>query len=506
MAITGKATAVGTAVFQQNHPNLNYVPLSDTGLLVSQAGFGGYRINLDNGWQEQALRFALQNGINLIDTSSNYGDGGSERLIGRVLAELIDNGELQREQVVIVSKVGYIQGFNFALARQRKAEGRPFPNVVPYADGLEHCIHPEFIEDQLTRSLERLSVDTIDGYLLHNPEYYLMREAKMFGVDRAAVRGEYERRMRMAFAYLEEEVANGRIQYYGISSNTFPEPSSELTHTDLQRMWEIAAEVAPDHHFRIVQMPMNLFETGAATEPNQPERQTTLQSAHSKNLAVLINRPLNALWQNSVTRLADVAMPNYPATPEDVSTTVDSLVTMEIHFQLELLPKIMMDEESRPVVKECLAIGTMLNGRWGGFGSYQHWQELRSRFILPRARTAIDYLSELENLPPELPTWLDAYIEQVNECLAAVTAFYQEKSSKEAAHIKETAVAADADWQAETLSQTAVRALLSTKGVTSVLVGMRQQAYVEDVLRGLAQPVEVKERKESWLAYRRVDV
>ena len=503
MSIVGKATAAGTAVSQQNHPNLTYMPLSDTGLLVSQAGFGAYRINLDNGWQEQALRFALQNGINLIDTSSNYGDGGSERLIGRVLAELIDNGELQREQVVIVSKVGYIQGFNFALAKQRKAEGRPFPNVVPYADGLEHCIHPEFIADQLTRSLERLNVDTIDGYLLHNPEYYLMREAKMFGVDQAAVRAEYEHRIRLAFEYLEEEVRNGRIQHYGISSNTFPEPSDALTHTDLQRVWEIAAEITTNHHFRIVQMPMNLFETGAATEQNQPKGQTTLQSAHSKNLAVLINRPLNAFWQNSVTRLADVDMPNYPATLEDVSTAVDSLLPMERHFQAELLPILPIDEESRQVVRECLAVGTMLDGRWGGFGTLQNWQEIRAHFILHRASTAINYLSEQENLSADVSNWLDVYIEKVNEALAAVTAFYQEKTAKEAAQIKATAVNADADWEAETLSQTAVRALLSTEGITAVLVGMRQQAYVEDVLAGLENPVAVKNRTESWRACRR---
>lgn len=506
MTISGKATAEGTAVYRSDHPSLTYVPLSDTGLLISQAGFGGYRINLDNGWQEQALRFALQNGINLLDTSSNYGDGGSERLMGRMVAEMIDNGELQRAQVVIVSKVGYIQGFNFALAKQRKAEGRPFPNVVAYDDGLEHCIHPEFIEDQLTRSLERLDMETIDVYLLHNPEYYLMREARITGVDRKAATDEYYRRIRMAFTYLETEVANGRIQYYGISANTFPEAASEFTHTDLHRVWEIATDIAADHHFRLVQMPLNLFETGAATEKNQPHDQTTLQSAAEKNLAVLINRPLNAIWQNTVTRLADVPTPNYPATSEDVSTAVDSLLKMENHFQQTLLTQIDVDEDSRNVIRECLAIGTMLEGRWGGFGTYQNWQEIRTRFILYRARTAIDYIYEQENLPEELPIWLDNYIEAVNEALAAVTAFYQERSSKEATHIKKTAVAADPEWEAETLSQTAVRALLSTKGVTSVLVGMRQQPYVEDVLQGLEQPIEVKERDESWLACKRVDV
>ena len=59
-------------------------------------------------------------------------------------------------------------------------------------------------------------------------------------------------------------------------------------------------------------------------------------------------------------------------------------------------------------------------------------------------------------------------------------------------------MAADADWQADTLSQTAVRACRSTEGVTAVLVGMRQQAYVQDILAELARPVTVRDRASSW--------
>ena len=74
---------------------------------------------------------------------------------------------------MVVSKGGYLQGNNYALSQQRKNEGNPFEDVVEYADGLEHCIHPGFLDDQIDRSLERLGLETLDGYLLHNPEYYL---------------------------------------------------------------------------------------------------------------------------------------------------------------------------------------------------------------------------------------------------------------------------------------------------------------------------------------------
>lgn len=495
--ISGKATGAGTEEYAAGHEGVAYTAVSDIGLTISQAGFGGYRTVKDNGRHEQALRFALQNGINLIDTSSNYGDGRSEELIGRIVMELVDGGELRREQVIIVTKAGYLQGFNLALAQQRKQEGRPFPQLIPYAEGLAHCIHPDFLADQLTRSLERLNLETVDGFLLHNPEYYLMW-AKKARKTREEARAEYYRRIRAAFAHLEKEVGNGRIQWYGVSSNTFVEPAGHYTFTSLTRLWQIAQEISPDHHFRLAQMPLNLFETGAATEANQPDRETTLQFARRHNLAVLINRPLNAIWQDALIRLATVEMPAYPATPEEVLTAVDSLRQLERTFQGDILPQLDVDDESRQILREYLAIGEMLDGRWRGFGTYHNWRDIQAGFFLRRAQTAVQFLSERENLPPKAFSWLDEYVEAANITLAAVSAYYQEISSRRAQRIQEAAVAADPDWQAETLSRTAVRALRSTEGVTAVLVGMRQQAYVQDVLTELARPATTKERTSSW--------
>jgi len=71
-----------------------------------------------------------------------------------------EKGELARDEVVVVSKVGYLQGQNLVLSHERKQQGRPFPELVEYAEGLEHCIHSEFLRDQLARSLERLKLET----------------------------------------------------------------------------------------------------------------------------------------------------------------------------------------------------------------------------------------------------------------------------------------------------------------------------------------------------------
>jgi aryl-alcohol dehydrogenase-like predicted oxidoreductase len=500
------ATSEGTTRYSQRHPSLTYRPLGRTALLVSEVGFGGYRIDTAVPLHREALTLALQSGINLIDTSSNYSDGSSEQLVGEVLAQLMAEGTLSRDEIVIVSKAGYIQGQNYEMAQARKEAGSPFPNVVKYAEGLDHCIHPDFLADQLTRSLARLNLDCIDVYLLHNPEYYLSwaRKAKL---EMAYARNVYYQRLALAFDHLEQEVANGRIGSYGISSNTFPQGADRYTTTNLHRAWHTAVGVTPNPHFTTIQFPMNLLETGGATEANQPDGQTVLQLAQELNLGVLINRPLNAIQQQpggpeTMRRLSSVAPPTYPTSMEEVSTAVDTLLKMEEAFQQIHLPQLVkplnLSAETEAALTQMVAIGQMLQGQWPGFGSYQNWNDLRGRYLIPRAQWALQFLAEQPNLPAEAAAWLDRYVDEVNLTLTTVTAFYQQMGATLSEHLQQTAVAAAADWQTDRLSQTAVRALRATGGITTVLVGMRHPHYVQDILADLHNPVEQQPHTAAW--------
>ncbi|MGD8369833.1 MAG: aldo/keto reductase, partial [Desulfobacterales bacterium] len=334
--IKGHATPDATAELARQYPKVEFGTLGRTGLTVSRAGFGCYRISTGVAHHREALQAALDSGVNLIDTSANYADGGSEVLVGQVLAELMAAGRITRSRIVVISKVGYLQGGNFALSQQRKTEGRPFPDLVEYGRGLEHCIHPEFIEDQLTRSLSRLNLEALDGYLLHNPEYYL-GWAQKNGVDLAQARQEYHRRIRAAFEHLETEVAKGRIGFYGISSNTFPAPSQDPEFTGLERVWEIAGSISSDHHFAVVQMPFNLLESGAMLEKNQPGGGSALSFAGEKGLGVLINRPLNAFAGGRLLRLADLQQTERLGTNE-VIEKIRQLGKSETQLWRKILP------------------------------------------------------------------------------------------------------------------------------------------------------------------------
>jgi aryl-alcohol dehydrogenase-like predicted oxidoreductase len=288
------------------YPSGAYRPLGRTGLLTSSLGFGTYRVDALNPEHAAALEMALQGGVNLIDTSTNYTDGSSETLIGNVIANHA------RDEIILVSKVGYVQGQALLLAHDREERDTPFPEMVKYADGCWHCIHPDFLADQLDRSLARLQVDKIDVYLLHNPEYFFSHAVKRNETRwLKTLREEFYDRIRRAFAWLESQVQKGRIGFYGVSSNTFVVPTDHPESTSLEQMWTIAGAIASDHHFAVAQLPANLFESGAALIPNNGGgQQTTLEFARDHDLAVLVNRPLNAFHKERLIRLADTPVEN----------------------------------------------------------------------------------------------------------------------------------------------------------------------------------------------------
>src|SRR5690349_15819325 len=105
------ATADGTAAYAKRFPQYpgNYRPM--LGLSVSSIGIGTYLGESDSETDaayEQALRAALLGGFNFVDTAVNYRFQRSERVIGKVISELVRSGDIRREEVVVATKGGYL--------------------------------------------------------------------------------------------------------------------------------------------------------------------------------------------------------------------------------------------------------------------------------------------------------------------------------------------------------------------------------------------------------------
>lgn len=493
-----RATQEYTAEFANNFPDLHYNRLGDTGLRVSAAGFGSYRAHVDYQAHHQALEKALLNGINLIDTSSNYGDGGAEQLIGDIVRKLCNSEQLNRRSLVIVTKAGYLQGRVLQASKQRQENGNPHPDLVEYRPNLEHCIHPHFLQEQIDQSLNRLGLKTIDVFLLHNPEYYL-RWAKEVDMPLREAREEYYQRLQKAFAYLEDEVADGRIACYGISSNTFPKPSDHYVHTSLRDVLNTAGKVAENHNLKVMQMPFNLLESGAISEKNQNHgEQSTLDIAKENNIAVLTNRPFNAIQHNALFRLADISG-SISSKMEETEQSLNTLIREENRFERELLPHFELDRETEAQVKELFATGSYLAMHWQKLGPYDQWISSQSRILVDRINTGMEILTRRPTLSDEQKQWIDHYIHTFNHALDGLTAQFKLMAARQINELKKRLRNIDPDWDDVTaMTHKALRALRSTAGVSSILVGMRHVDYVEDVLAEIRQNVEVRDRLESW--------
>ena len=487
--LPGHATADATAELARGQPHAatGYTRLGDTGLSCSRLGFGAYRVDDEAPEHRQALADALRAGVNLLDTSTNYTDGGSERLLGQVLREAVRTGERRREDVIVVSKVGYLQGENLERAVERETAGRPFPEVVKYGEGIWHCIHPELLADQLPRSLARLQLETLDVWLIHNPEYFLMdaHERSDGPLDRR--RREFYRRLSEAFRFLEEQVRAGRIRWYGVSSNTCTRPASDPEATSLPRMLEAAREGAgPDHHFRVLQLPLNLLESGAVRERSEgtPPR-TVLETARDAGVAVLVNRPLNAMGDDGLLRLASVTV---PAAEASLDAQLAALLPLEEEYRSDVASHLEAAEGGIPPgdffrwSAELAEMAPHVHG-------LEHWDALESQRVRPRFAQALQALDRhLTGALGEVwHAWRARYVPEVQKALVEIRRRAAENSRAAASSVE--AIVDPLllpERRSEPLSRKALWVVASTPGVSSVLVGMRSPAYVRDATEVLA--------------------
>lgn len=490
--IKGYATTDGTAAFRDREGIIShdFNTLGRTGLLVSQVGFGTYRCDVRSLEHRTAFAKAIRMGVNLIDSSANYADGNAEKMIGEVLEMMITSGEITREQIVIVTKGGYIQGENYKRISATVEAHEPDTAIgsfeselVKYSGGLWHSIHPEFLEDQITRSLERLNMDTIDVYLLHNPEYYI-QAAIDDDIPEDEVRETYENRIVKALAYLETEVERGRIKWYGISSNTFPKPEESIDRTSLERVWKAVSE--NENHFGVIQLPMNLYERGGLLENNQEKSsKSVIEYAREQNIGVLINRPLNAIKDKLLIRLSDYPIREHPP-EQEISDLVHDINLQETEFKNGQLKDIALNPQAYDAVKKLMSVGEWLdNNRWSAFSSFEEWRDLIYGTIRPRLQYVFDLLQDIGAEHRDIFIALQEYAESIDEIVDHISNYYLTKSNERAAHIHTKLRAVlPADREELSLPQKAILMLRSIPGVSSVLVGMRSDDYVDDTMFG----------------------
>ncbi len=400
---------------------------------MAQIGFGTYRVTDLDPEHVESLRAAFDSGITVIDTSSNYMAGGAERAIGKAMFELDDD---KKDAIKITSKFGYIQGTQLEAVKSKN-----YSEIVEFASHISHCIHPDFMRDQLFDTLQRLDVKKIDAYLLHNPEYYLL-DALNKGVKRSSALDEMYRRFYEVFIALEEEVIAGHIESYGISSNSFSVPVSNLEFLPYEDLLSIAERAAlkagaENHHFRTIQLPINILEL---------EGLKCASWAKKNDLRVMVNRPLNAMQDKLMFRLAE-----YPQGNE------------YYNYLNELLE--ITDNESLKTIFNLL---NQMDEVKHKFGFIDEYNAFYYQNILPHIKKVVETLASEEQLA--LSQLLELFFREYRKMVA------YESSITTRTSLKNIFGHSEAPMQKQALDF-----LNNEEKIDVVLVGMRKVSYVDEI-------------------------
>ncbi len=262
------ATGDGTKLFTERFPDAaeNHFRTAQS-LKLSSIGIGTYLGNwdeaTDDNYKNAIIKF-VESGGNVIDTAANYRFQRSERNIGAALNELFEKG-FRREEIFISTKGGYLPFDNEPPSDVKKYFEENFveKGIAGFDDlvGGSHCMTPDYLQSQIEQSLENMRLESLDLFYIHNPE------SQLGAIDRYT----FEARIAKAFEKLEENRANGKINFYGVATwNGFRVPPDDASYHSLERFAGIARQVGGENNgFKFIQLPYNLAMPEAYLFKNQ---------------------------------------------------------------------------------------------------------------------------------------------------------------------------------------------------------------------------------------------
>jgi aryl-alcohol dehydrogenase-like predicted oxidoreductase len=200
---------------------VQYRRLGNTDLEPSVLGFGCSMIaslatRYSQAEVEATLCEARDAGVTFFDTADVYGQGDSERMLGKLFSH-------QRRDVLFCTKAGLTVGPVERLVKLAK------PIVNPVIRGWRtvrtattqarrrqerQCFEPEYLSQRIEGSLRRLNVDHIDLFLLHNPPVDVPQRDAVFSL-------------------LTDLKRQGKLRQYGVSCRTVDDAYAWLEQPDI---------------------------------------------------------------------------------------------------------------------------------------------------------------------------------------------------------------------------------------------------------------------------------
>jgi aryl-alcohol dehydrogenase-like predicted oxidoreductase len=302
--VAGHATRAGTEDYAKTFGAAlgdgHYSDFLNLHLRLSSLGLGtfpGAATDAVDAQYAAIVYHALTRGINVVDTASHYRYGRSERAVGEGLLRALAEG-VRREQFFVISKGGFL-----TLPEGPPADLDCWFDTRIAANGLGrredlagmHLVSPEYIAWQIERSRDLLGIETLDAYLVDQPEVHI----PVIGKERL------NRKLLVVFEALERAVAENRIRCYGISTfNGFRVETDDPLFESLTSLLGLAEKAAQavqgdpraTHGFRLIELPFNQAMPEGFTRFNQATGQgnvaSTVQAARQLRIFAIASHTL----------------------------------------------------------------------------------------------------------------------------------------------------------------------------------------------------------------------
>lgn len=434
-----------------------YRRLGRTNLRVSPICFGSLRLTPENEMYKESLRVAFSQGINFIDSSGSYGDGASELLIGDVIKEKMENQEITREQLVISTKIGTLQGRILADAKKREKLGHAFPGLTPVSTQMAHCISPDYLEYQISSSLRRLNLDCIDVVFIQSPELIMTQ-----GLTKDVLMS----RIKKAFEHLEVEVVKGRIKYYGLASSALLKKDIASDFLDLKEIYNLAQSIRPNHHFSAIQVPFNLFEVQGLSEKNHKGK-SVFEMARELDLATITCRPLTSHHRDKLHHF--ITFPE-----RDEASTKGKL-----HQNLLELIELEKEMMSKLAAYPSLNWGHFLRDNMESICDLWKWTNYVQKHIRPKTMEQMSYIPT----DSYWEIWKNRYTQKLNLVTRLVTETLESISNLRTNQIAHYLEGKNTCFiESLKLSNKVTQIYLSFDEIDSIIMGLGSPDYVKDLL------------------------
>ena len=355
--IPGFGTPEGTANFAKRQSKVAKNHFRNfAGLTLSSVGVGTYLGNPDNltdNLVQDAIKTSVTSGINVIDTAINYRAQKAERSVGKAISELVESGNVKREELFISTKNGYVTNDGdvneeFWMNIQNTLVK---PGVIKSGDISSgyHCMTIPYLQDQLKRSMKNLGLDCIDLMYLHNAA-----EGQLQDISK----DEFMKKIKEVFEFYESQRNNGSIKYYGMATwECFRVPKDHPQYLSIFDIVKISKEVGGvDNGFRFIQLPYNMYLDQALTLKNQnidEDQYSILEASVKLGIGVFASVPLmqsKLLAPNVLPEFGGLSKPSHRAiqfvrsTPGIIAPLVGQKSQIHVQENLDLLDTPVLSE------------------------------------------------------------------------------------------------------------------------------------------------------------------